>query len=157
MRISKNSWHYKLYVFMSQWNAAWRAEDDYHLFPKDNERIGLCPYMRMILIWGPLAILSNIFPLGTFAAVVFLFPMSANGLWGVFWLFFWIATVIVALFGIGFLKDFSDKRAERKKSQLDSNEEPKSEPETGFFKILIEYVKAFKTKICPVLEVKQDG
>jgi hypothetical protein len=28
MKISADSWHYRLYVFMSQWNAAWRGKHD---------------------------------------------------------------------------------------------------------------------------------
>lgn len=34
MKISPDSWHYKLYVFMSQWNAAWRGKDNFLDYPK---------------------------------------------------------------------------------------------------------------------------
>ena len=158
MKISQDCWHYKLYVFMSQWSAAWRADDNYLHAGEHTSMIGLCPYMRMILIWGPLAILSNIIPLGGVIGVLFLFPASANGFMGIFWLFFWLACIVAAFFGIGWLKDFLSAREEKKeRSQLPPHpDDEEVEKPTGFWTIVKEYIIAAKTKVCPVLEIEED-
>jgi hypothetical protein len=154
MRISPKSWHYRLYVFMSQWNAAWRDKDDYLSYPKHGEMIGLCPYMRMILIWGPLAILSNLIPLGFVIMALLLFPMSAAGPSGIGWLLFWLVMTIGLVIGGGFIKDWLDRRADEKEnSQIPGwDYEPKKKPD-GFFKLLNEWIHS---KFCPVLEVQND-
>ena len=152
MQISEDSWHFKLFVFMSQWNAAWHEKDDYLDYPKIPESgIGLCPYMRMILIWGPLAILSNFVPLAFLVGALFLFPASANGAAGVGWTLFTIAAMIGSGFAIGWLKDRKEIRDEAKeRSQLDPYGE--EEKPDGFFKLLWTWVH---DSICPVLEVKE--
>ncbi len=156
MKIREDSWHFRLYVFMSQWNAAWRGNNDYLDHPQISSfGIGLCPYMRMILIWGPLAILSNVFPIAAVIGSLVAFPGSVAGTSGIFWLFGWIAGFVGAIFALGWIKNWQDERQEsREISQLIKQDPNYVEPES-FWKLIKDYVKSAKTKVCPVLELEE--
>lgn len=157
MQISRDSWHFRLYVFMSQWNAAWQGKSDYLDHPKmgRSANIGLCPYMRMILIWGPLSILSNLVPIAAVIVAIVLFPAGMNGLAGVGWLVFWAVTLVGSGLALGKLADWREARYEQnRKSQLLRQDPDYVEPDS-FWKLVKEFAVATKTKICPVLEVKQ--
>lgn len=156
-QINPKSWHYKVYVFMSQWNAAWCHESNYEMYPNDGKMIGLCPYMRMIFIWGPMAILSNLIPFGALFIVFFAAPFKAAGFVGIAWLFGTIMTIVLAIVAFGFLYDVRIARKDAKESALlklrqDWDEE---KPET-FMSLLRDWLKSYKTKICPVLEMPDD-
>jgi hypothetical protein len=138
---------------MSQWNAAWHHKSNYYEYPKHGEMIGLCPYMRMIIIWGPLAILSNLIPLGAVIGALFMFPMAANGAAGVGWLFFWVVLTVGLIVAWAFFKDWRDAKAEEKeKSQISSWDDEEEKPQ-GFIKLMYEWIH---NKFCPILEVHHD-
>lgn len=156
MKIDPDSWHYKLYCFMSQWYAAWTHKEHYHEYPYDQKMIGLCPYMRMILIWGPIAILSNFIPLAAIMVTFFIFPAGVAGAQGVLWLFFSITALAGSIWMFAKLVDLTsnwrDARREEKLKSLD----PDYEPTVTFWTTLKEYAKSFKTKICPIMELPDD-
>ena len=159
MKISENSWHYRLYVFMSQWNAAWRNCDDYLEYPKTYGRrsnnIGLCPYMRMILIWGPLSILSNLIPILAVLGALIAMPTGMNGLAGFLWLIFWAVTAAAFTLGIAKLADWRQARAERMEKLQTYRQDPDYVKQDTFWSLLGEYLMSIKTKVCPVLEVEK--
>lgn len=153
MKISPTSWHYRLYCYMSQAHAAWTHKDDYHEYPKNTAFLGLCPYMRMILIWGPIAILSNLIPIFAILATLFIFPASTGGLAGVLWLFGAIGTLVGAIIGLGYLVEWNrERRHAREESQLGSYGEPEEKPK-GFIALLYTWIH---DSICPKLELPQD-
>lgn len=162
MKINTDSWHYKLYIFMAQWNAAWLHNDNYIDYPLNRKKIGLCEYMRMILIWGPLSILSNLIPLGLVFLVLFSFPFYANGTIGVLWLFGFVGFIIATSVVLGRIADWkSDRKEALRKSQIydeyddyDDCEDDR-EPDQGFATLMKEYLKSIKSKICPILEVNK--
>ena len=155
MKISPDSWHYRLYSFMSQWNAAWREKDDFLDYPKHGTMIGLCPYMRMILIWGPLAILSNLIPIAAVIGAFLLFPASVNGGAAVGWLFFTVIAFVGIILALGWLKNYLDERHEENEvSQLHKQDPDYVEPDS-FWKLLKGYAKAVKSRVCPVLELEE--
>lgn len=159
MKISPDSWHYKLYVFMCQWNAAWRGKNDYWEYPRQGNMIGLCPYMRMILIWGPLAILSNLIPIAAIVGTFFLFPASLNGVVGIAWLLGTIFALAAGILGIGYVSHLIGKLEEgRRREKLDREffEDEPSKPTKTFRGLVWDYVVAVKTKMCPVLEVEKN-
>jgi len=154
MKISPTSWHYRLYVFMCQWNAAWRDKDDYWEYPKNTTMLGLCHYMRMILIWGPLAILSNLVPIATLLGAFFIFPAGANGIVAILWLFGAIAALAASIFGISLLKDYLDARDEsKKKSQLEAQFDNQKEKPKSFLVLMYVWIH---DSICPMLELPQN-
>jgi hypothetical protein len=159
MKISENSWHYRLFVFMSQWNAAWRNRDDYLDHPKTSRRekfnIGLCPYMRMILIWGPLSILSNLIPLLAVLGALVAMPTGMNGLAGVLWLLFWAVSAVAIGFAIAKLADWRQARAENQEKLQVYRQSPDYVKKDTFLSLLGEFLMSIKTKICPVLEVEK--
>jgi len=157
-KINPESWHYKIYRYNSQLVAAWLCEDDYHEYPHQyGKMIGLCPYMRMICLWGPLVALSNIIPLAALAATFWMLPSFANGIAGVLWLFGSIALIFATFIGMAYLKDKSNERKEAKKqSQLRDYDEYFAEPPVTFWTLFKDYVRAVKTKVCPILELPND-
>lgn len=163
MTINTRSWHYRLYVFMLQWCKAWNGHDDYYYEPR-LKNIGLCSYMRMILLWGPLVILTNVVPLGMTIAALFLFPIAANGFVGVAWLLGIILLPFVLMYAWIRLTSWLENRYPDAptKNQNDGeiktgniHDQEKVEPSTGFMSLLWSYLVSFKTKICPVLEVEK--
>jgi hypothetical protein len=157
MKISADSWHYRLYVFMSQWNAAWRGKHDPWEYPRGGHMIGLCPYMRMILIWGPLAIFSNLIPIGAVIVTFFLFPAAMNGGLGVAWIFGFFITLGAVIFGIGYIYHLIGRLEEgRKRNQITRQQEEEFEEKTTFRGLFWGFLVAVKTKMCPVLELKSD-
>ena len=156
--INPESWHYKIYRFNSQLVAAWNCNENYHEYPHQyGKMIGLCPYTRMIFLWGPLVALTNIIPLAALAATFWMLPSFTNGLTGVLWLFGSIALIFAILIGMAYLKDKSNERKETKKeSQLPEFGAIVAEPPVTFWSLLKDYVRAVKTKVCPILELPND-
>lgn len=157
MKLNPNSWHYKIYAFNSQLVAAWMHKDDYHYYPKIGSfGIGLCPYMRMILIWGPLVALTNVVPFAAIYAAFIMFPGFAAGGAGIFWLIFTLASIVGFFVLLAKIKDWASERQERREeSQLRRQDPDYQEPE-GFWRLVGGYLKSMKTKICPVLEIQDD-
>ena len=152
MKISPTSWHYRLYCYMSQAYASWTHENDYWEYPKNTAFLGLCPYMRMILIWGPIAILSNLVPIYAVIAALVLFPAGASGWVGIAWLF-GSAALIAGLIVLGaYLFDKgAERRAAKKESQLNNMDE--EEKPAGFIKLMYTWIH---DSICPKLELPQN-
>jgi hypothetical protein len=162
MNIDSNSWHWRLYKFNSQWVAAWKGRNDFYDFPRHGRMIGLCPYMRMILIWGPIAMLSNIFPLAVLAGTFLLFPVTANGVMGIAWLIGVIVLVAASICAMSYLLDYRSRRCEanrradlKHESNKSSDSQLTEQPDT-FWTLFCSYVVAVKTKICPVLQAPNE-
>lgn len=156
MKINTSSWHYKIYAFNSKWVARWMCAWNWYEKPGPSAMIGLCPYMRMILLWGPIVMLTNIVPLGAVVYAILLFPVDVNGAGGVGW--------IVGIAALGLVGVFLSRQAGKwisKKAQesVEKQSRKKSEEKdgTGFFTIMAEYVKTFKSKVCPIMEVDNDS
>jgi len=70
-------------------------------------------------------------------------------------LFGWIAGFVGAIFALGWIKNWQDERQEsREISQLIKQDPNYVEPES-FWKLIKDYVKSAKTKVCPVLELEE--
>lgn len=157
MKISDKSWHYKIYVFNSQLVAAWKDDKFYLNKPGNGKNIGLCPYMRMIFVWGPLAMLSYTVPIYAMYLALFKFPVSAAGAMGIVWLFGWIAGIIGFMFAMAWFTEYNNNRKANKASKSSIvNPYDGIEEESTFWTIIREYVVALKTKVCPILEVNND-
>lgn len=163
MKISRTSWHFKLFVFMSQWSAAWRCHKDFFEWPHISKfGIGLCPYMRMILIWGPLAILSNILPIMFIVGSFVLFPGFAAGWAGVGWLFGSLVIVIGVVFAtflsVEFVSEWRRNRAPERhwiqtdESDDESDDEPSEGKPHGFIRLFAVWLH---DAVCPILEVEK--
>lgn len=155
MKISTTSWHYKLYVFNTQLVEAWKGNSYFHTCPSDGN-VGLCPYMRMIMIWGPLVLLTYTIPIGMTIAALVLFPMKAAGVIGILYLIGWIVGLIAVMFLMAWLSSRKEQRELDKAERTKGVSMPDVEPKTTFWSVLKEYIIAAKTKVCPVLEVSDD-
>lgn len=152
------SWHYKLYVYMSQSLAGWSGKEDFHTYPKHyGKNIGLCPYMRMILLWGPISLLSNLFPLAAIGIAFLVLPAGINGPAGVIWIFVVIAVTLASVFIIAKISDWLAERQERHdmKGQIEKQHSDYEAPIT-FWSLFKEWLAARKTKLCIILELPDD-
>ena len=154
--ISKTSWHYKLYRFFSQLCAAWRGNEDFYKYPKNQNMIGLCQYMRMILIWGPLVMLTYLIPIGAVTSFFFWLPFSLNGSAGVMSFYAVVASlifvIVVATIAIWLIKRSTDAVIEYRETKKNKS---KVETKTKKPNLLFEYAKAIKSKMCPILKVEE--
>tara|TARA_B110000240_G_C13364849_1_gene395615 strand:- start:315 stop:809 length:495 start_codon:yes stop_codon:yes gene_type:complete len=164
MKLNKSSWHYKVYAFNSQLVAAWQNQNSFHRYPYHGKIIGLCPYMRMIIIWGPLVFLCNLAPLVAAVGVFIVLPVTTIGAMSQLIVVATIVGFVVAACLIigganylaGRLGDMEELRAEQqKKTKLESAANGVTPPET-FWSLLVSYITSLKTKVCPVLELDDE-
>jgi hypothetical protein len=167
-KIAPTSWHYKVYVFNSQLCAKWHNDDsEFHEYPLHTRNIGLCPYMRMIFIWGPLVVLTYILVAMFIALTVWTLPSFAtNGVSGTLWLLGSIAAMISGVLLMGSCIDYCEKRKDiiRQKNNDIKNSMTADEydafinpvKEATFWSLCKDYLKSMKTKVCPVLEFRND-
>ena len=160
MKLNLESWHYKLYAFDCQMVAALWDESNPHEYPQHGRIIGLCPYMRMILIWGPLTLLLQLSPWAAAIGAVCVLPMYVIGSTS------WITLVlsIIAIIGLAigawmlmrYITDAVDTHRTNKQEslpQIDPFAEPK--PDT-FWTMTVAYLRSAKTRICPILEIDDE-
>lgn len=150
MKINPQSWHYKLYAFNAQLVAAWFHKDNYHYEATDDKNVGLCPYMRMILLWGPIVMLTYTVPLGALGASFVWLPVIATSGMAYLWMGAMAAVVAATIWSAARPINYEKERvksAERKRRREYAEENP------GFMRILWNYVLTAKTKVCPILEV----
>lgn len=55
MRLNRTSWHYKVYAWW--WRNKYIYEDEYPHLP---DRANLCPYVRAVLLFAPLAYFASL-------------------------------------------------------------------------------------------------
>ena len=153
--IDINSWHWKVYCFNSQLCAAWRGNEDFNEYPYHGRLLGLCPYMRMIFLWGPLVALTYLLPIGAIATAFYFLPTSAGGTGGVLWLvgviLSFAAFVAAIVWALGKQKEIRERRpAPYLRKERD-------EPTTVTFRsMLFDWLKSMKSKVCPVLVLPDD-
>ncbi len=156
MIISSKSWHYKLFLFNYQLLERFKGRS--YWYESEPNRINLCPYMRTILIWGPMLYLFYgllWFLMGlTFLYIPFLMiGVSDTG---------WLGSVILSLVitagiiggliaGLTYTSMFVGKKIKEIKEEYEIRNADKP---NGFFKILAAYWKSFHDKTCFTMDVK---
>jgi len=156
MYISQNSWHFQLYKFTKMIVERFKG-NSYWDSVSTSKAINLCPYMRTILIWGPLVITfyALMYAFGIYVLLYLPITMT-NGAailnTGAFILF--CAIIGGTMLGIFLLSThltigFTEKRRERREQMEAQGIKP-----SGFFVILKEYLKSLKSKTCVQLEVR---
>jgi hypothetical protein len=156
MKPNTNSWYHKVFVFNSQIVATMREYQDPHLHPHHGKMYGLCPYMRMIFVWGPIVFLMNLFPLLCLIGTAIVLPITIIG--GVSTAY--TALVILAVIGIilaciwllEYTSEILKKRRYQQKQVVKQREKDGVVPPDTFWSLTKAYLKSAKTKVCPVLE-----
>ena len=156
MYISQNSWHFQLYKFTKIVVERFRG-NPYWDSVSTSRAINLCPYMRTILIWGPIVLgLYALMYAFAFYVLLYLPITMTNGAalagTGIFILF--CAVCGGAMLGMFMLitkltVGITDKRREH----LERLEAQGIKP-SGFFVIFKEYLKSLKSKTCVQLEIQ---
>lgn len=152
MKVSKDSWHFKLYKFATLAKAKFQERDfweDWYNSEIDTSRINLCPYIRRPLVVMPLIILANIIAYVMIGIVAFWLPASTVGL-GNFYSVIGVVLagsliLILSVFLFSKLAEAGGEAVYRAK-----------ETTTPYRNLLGEYYLAVKHKICPIIEVSED-
>lgn len=177
MELSKDSWHYRNFQV---WQNNTRTLRNGDLVPLERRRPlamfdyegparrpDLCTYTRIVMLYAPFyrlgnfvhrhegffaalgaAIIATFFYL--YAVMLTLTFFGENQPWFVQWVigpvaFLALAAVILSIpTAVRFIRD---------RRQSWEKEEVKREPKT---KVVVEYIKARKSKVCPVLEFKDE-
>lgn len=139
--ISRNSWHFRLYMFyLRHGRSTYRPP----------AQICLCPYMRVLLIFLPLYLLSRLMMAAFVASLVFVIvreivAASTRHGWYIFSLIF---GALVAVVGICVLVGVFWEDIKYKMENLKEAVTP-DEPKT----LAGQWLKSFHEKICPCFDV----
>ena len=137
MILNKNAWHFSVYKFFKTQMNRW--DDYYPEDPNTIENIGLCPYMRTLLLWGPLQM--SFYALCYGAVYIALISIPLYG--GFINLFFSLLIVgfCMAIFALmAFIASVDIKELVSSKSAKNN--------------VAIQYAVSLKTKICPIMKVQ---
>jgi hypothetical protein len=121
-----------------------------------NRKIGLCEYMRMLLIWGPIMTGFYIAIASWIGYVFLVMPIMSGGIGFIsigFSILFLLAMVaiIVGVFFTIFVLDFTKNKILDKLEDITEANDEKDDEEKS---IIIEYYKETKDKVCPIMEIK---
>ena len=155
MYISQNSWHFQLYKFTK--TVVERFKGNPYWDNVSVSKVNLCPYMRTILIWGPLVVsfYSFLYAFGLYVLVYLPITMTNGAAIMNTGLFIFVCALIaVALIGsIAFITNMTVGLVDKQRAKREEMEELGIKP-SGFFAILMEYLKSLKSKTCVQLEVQ---
>ena len=148
MKICRDSWHYQLYAFNGK---LW------HNFIHGNEHgyewthphmIGICEYIRGIVIWGPLLYLIYLAVFGSALFVAIGFPlwvMQGTGAVVAISLVVFICLFISGLFAVDKAVDYMDSRPKKPKKVKEGD---------SFGKLFVAFLIGIKEKVCPIAEIE---
>lgn len=162
MNIRSTDWHYRLYLFNHRLCQKFRGNTWW--YEHEPSRINLCPYMRTILIWGPLLWFIHACLYVALGYAFIYLPLSVVGMSDMGWLVGALGRVavtgllfaVVAYGLIRVLSYFGEKRKKAKQERLELIESgvlppPKS---SSFWKMVKEYWESFHSKTCFALKVE---
>lgn len=151
MKISKDSWHCRVY---RRWYTA-----KYHHAPNDYSN--LCPYMRTVLIWAPLrALFGNMFrirrtALGYFTVPTLLLALPqplgylSYGLKEALWMiYFSLALAALAVFICSALFFLENSEFSERVARLSERAQDKI-ADTSFFSLIHQYLRSAHDRVCP--------
>jgi len=161
MEIDQNSWHAKLYFWcLSIWARFKSGDHSERYYWRFSQKTNLCLYIRSIVIWMPLVVLLHLLLL-VYAIGVLSIPLFTFG-WGYI---YFLASIVIATAGIylwvrylhekpkseldyqKLYKEREEKERKReRKMALKANKPP------SFTEVLIEWIKAKKSAICPIID-----
>lgn len=150
MNISKTSWHYKLFRLNYILKASLfnKSYDDWYWQDFSNRPVNLCHYMRTILVWLPLKLLTYV---GFYAILLWLIFEFGVKTYGGGFLLMLMAIAGLAVIGGAFfvfflLEGFLKKQAQKVREEKEDHKK--------FTSLLFEWYRAAKEKVCPIMEVK---
>ncbi len=113
--IHKQVWHYRLFCWSLGIVDAWRGGHDRY---EENFEFGtsLFHYLRVILVYAPMAILSNVALVIWIVFSLFVIPVEVGGVWQVlgFWMLLTMLSAITVLLWCGVLHWASLRTPHRK-------------------------------------------
>jgi hypothetical protein len=139
------------------WDIWFHSQSNITVFRAEqvNSSIGLCEYMRMLLLWGPIMVG---FYLAFIALVLYVFlimPIMSGGIGFISIALTAVCVIAFFLFVIGafFIIFLCDTLKDKVIEKID-NAAQTAEENGDDAPILIQYYRAVKNKICPVMEIK---
>jgi hypothetical protein len=150
-------WHVRLYLWAEPIVAEFfdRGSHVYHYRKSYEVHTNLCPYMRTILLWLPLALLVNVATWAMAVATVTYIPGRLFGWKG------WGLTVLVTAAGVGllllmlWLRQWYRERQEARPPKVPDVGPHDRTP--GFGSAVREWVRKKHEGICPSITIKVGG
>ena len=154
MKIDKNTWHAKLFFWsMRAWRKFKFGQNwDKEVLVKDLLKGGtnLCEYIRVMFLWMPLVLLLHIVFYGTILAAFLVVPIALFGVGSYLKatgsIVGTVIVGIIALFTFVFIIDQLSRRLSPRIRKIKRGEF------SGFPRVLSEWAKAKKEKVCPFVE-----
>ncbi len=162
MKLQESQWHVQLYLWCRDtWNT-FRDDNDW------NTHHNLCLYIRSIILWAPLALLSQLALVAWAGYVLVYYPVTRIGWTGFFWEIGVVVGIAFAFLlfmlirkGIRRLSQAWTNRRYRKLEKLEGTKEdaeevlvtPEKDKGPGFIEVVFEYLVAMKQKTCPTIEI----
>lgn len=157
--LNPDVWHAKLYFWaLRVWHGfVDRAEYQTSRYSK---RTNLCYYIRVIVLWVPLVVLSYVAVLGGITYALFILPVKLFGLREFWTVVGVIALVVGIIVGIVFLASLFVRGVRRAVrfplDYLEQRQEQKREAgKPSFASLIKEWIVAKKQKICPLINFGQ--
>lgn len=167
MEIDRNSWHARLYLWCLRIWAKFRygyGHTDSAYYYRFTEETNLCLYIRAIVVWMPLVVLLHLFLLA-YAIGVLSIPFLTFG-WNYigFLIVAFAAVAIVPVIGSLLTKklkpaerlDYREKEHKEnleREAKQEAKKRRKAERSPSFTRVVIEWAKAKKAKICPIINL----
>jgi hypothetical protein len=158
MNLYANQWHVRLYFwFLDLWDAFLETNSD-------REQTNLCQYIRMLFIWGPGIILTQLGLVAFGVYVLIWYPVTRFG-WGWYgWGIGAIAVIVGLVFAWSVVRDAVQERRYRARyAPKPHTPRPRREPEPeveakeergpGLVAIIFAWMVAQKQKICPLISI----
>lgn len=159
MRIDSSSWHYRLFRF----NFI-MCQDFIRGLEDPPTKLGLCTYIRYLTIWPFFTILARMMSLG-FLVLAIMLPYILTGEVGMSYsypIIVGVAAFIISIFliatGIGKIPKLVRRLVNKSQDFKSEGYVSKSSvPSASFRNVTREWIKSFKSKTCPVIEVSNDS
>jgi len=167
MKLNKGTFAYTVYTYCFVFarklfnDTTWSMYHD-RMFDIPNNT-NLCKFMRSVFIWSPIYFLLIIGLVGGYGYAIFYLPYLYGGAVGYYNIYgvpliavgviAASAAIIRLILGAPIVKDDDDYKEEKKLAKLKRQEEGKY----TMWEIIVKYYKSTKEKVCPLIEVIDEG
>ncbi len=153
MNINKDNISYKVFVFAKLFTRRfWK--DEYMTEQNIPANTNLCQFIRVTYVWMPLTILLMALILLGAGWVTFVLPAYLGGLYGYINTYIIPGVVFGTIFGIGYGINTTVNHFRYSRETYNEMVERHERGDYTMLEIIIQYLKATKDKVCPLISFK---
>lgn len=165
MKINNDTFVYTVYMYCHIFanklfnNVTWnKHSDEIRPIPTNTN---LCQFMRSVLIWTPLYFLIVAALIGGYGYAIFYLPFLYGGAVGYFNVYGVPLIIIGCIVGfvmvMGIIYGDDEKKEAKKKAKEEAKLKRHEIGNYTMWEIFVKYYKSTKEKVCPLIEIKQNG